>query len=60
MSNEQQEPSVKNEAGSEAKTGAHELEITYKVDGEVVKVIRRQIDEKYHWFLLGNMSWREW
>ena len=58
MANEQQKTEVREEAQPTERT--HELEITYKIDGEVVKVIRREIDEKYRWFLLGNMSWREW
>ena len=51
---------VPGDVQEEAQQKTHELEITYKIDGEVIKVIKREIDEKYRWFLLGNMSWREW
>lgn len=58
MSDEQQQNNVKSKAEASSDR-IHELEITYKIDGEVIKVIRRDIDEKYRWFLLGNSSWRE-
>jgi hypothetical protein len=39
---------------------AHVLRVTYEVDGTVVRVIEKEITDKYRWFLIGNSSWREW
>jgi len=38
----------------------HRLRITYEIDGEVIKVIEREISEKYKWFMVGNSIWREY
>ncbi len=38
----------------------HKLRVTYEVDGKVVRVVQKEITEKYTWFLVGNSSWREW
>ena len=38
----------------------HRLRITYEIDGEVIKVIEREISEKYKWFVIGNSIWREY
>jgi hypothetical protein len=57
------------EAGSEAPAAhaqrsesqpLHELKVTYEIDGQVIRVVRKQVTEKYAWFLKGNSSWREW
>jgi hypothetical protein len=45
------------EAGKEK---TYRLKITYEIDGEVLKVIEREITEKYKWFLQGNSIWREY
>ena len=42
------------------KEKTHRLKITYEIDGEVLKVIEREITEKYKWFLQGNSIWREY
>jgi hypothetical protein len=38
----------------------HQLRVTYEVDGKIVRVVEKEITEKYTWFLVGNSSWREW
>ena len=38
----------------------HHLKITYEVDGRVIRVVEKQVTERYTWFLIGNSSWREW
>ena len=38
----------------------HQLKITYEVDGRVIRVVEKQVTERYTWFLIGNSSWREW
>lgn len=38
----------------------HRMRITYEIDGEVIKVIEREISEKYKWFMIGNSIWREY
>ena len=36
------------------------LRITYEVDGQVIRIVEKQVSEKYCWFLVGNSSFREW
>jgi hypothetical protein len=36
------------------------LKITYEVDGQVIRVVEKQVSEQYCWFVVGNSSWREW
>jgi len=33
------------------------LKITYEIDGEIIKIIERDITEKERWFWLGNSIW---
>lgn len=35
----------------------HKLKITYEVDGEVIRVVKRSITEREKWFLKGNSYW---
>jgi hypothetical protein len=52
-----------NAAAEESKSAEprlHRLKVTYEVDGKVVRVVEKQVSEKYTWFLIGNSSWREW
>jgi hypothetical protein len=45
---------------SAADDRARTLRITYEVDGAVVRVVEKQVSQRYVWFLIGNSSWREW
>ena len=53
-------PSTDGTAEPEASPGNHQLTITYEVDGEIIRVVKKEVDEKYVWVLRGNSSWREW
>ncbi len=34
------------------------LTITYEIDGEIIKTIKREINQEEKWFWLGNSIWR--
>jgi len=33
------------------------LKITYEIDGEIIKIVERDITKKEKWFWLGNSIW---
>ncbi|MGQ0568623.1 MAG: hypothetical protein ACT4P5_03680 [Armatimonadota bacterium] len=39
--------------------GTRRLRVTFEVDGEVIRVLDREVTEQYVWYLRGNSSWRE-
>ena len=53
-------PNAAAEEPKSAEPRPRRLKITYEVDGKVVRVVEKQVSEKYAWFLIGNSSWREW
>lgn len=42
-----------------AAAGTKRLRVTFEVNGEVIRVLERDVTEQYVWFLRGNSSWRE-
>lgn len=50
---------VRHPAVGAAASGPRRLRVTFEVDGEVIRVLERDVTEQYVWFLRGNSSWRE-
>jgi hypothetical protein len=50
---------VRHPAPDAPETGSRRLRVTFEVDGEVVRVLERDVTDQYVWFLRGNSSWRE-